>query len=212
MNSTVTAYNKYADTYRRGVEKFWQQFPVDTPDAFCSILPGKRILNLGSGSGQDAVLLRKRGLDVLCLDGAPAMAKITEELGFTSIVSTFENMQFHEGEFDGVWAYTSLIHIPPLETAQILHKLHHFLKPSGILAVGVVVGNREGVISDNFMPGAKRYIKDYSPSELRGLVTTANFKFEVEKHYLPEDLMQVTDPDGSVRSYQEDYVTQIYSS
>src|SRR4051812_38097372 len=111
-NPTIDTYDKYAHVYDEEVVEFWDNFPQVFIDKFVSLLPGKRILNLGSGSGRDAVLLRNHGLEVVCLDASKAMVDITTKLGFESHLATFSELDLPTGSFDGVWAYTSLIHIP----------------------------------------------------------------------------------------------------
>jgi SAM-dependent methyltransferase len=110
-NPTIETYDKYSQVYDNEVIGFWDNFPKDFVDSFVRQLPGKRVLNLGSGSGRDAVLLRNRGLEVVCLDASKAMTDITTNLGFESYNADFSHMDFTEASFDGVWAYTSLIHI-----------------------------------------------------------------------------------------------------
>lgn len=52
---TIAAYDAYSGEYDEDTEYFWDTFPVSVLDAFVKRLPGKRILNLGSGPGRDAL-------------------------------------------------------------------------------------------------------------------------------------------------------------
>src|SRR5690606_30479001 len=107
-DQTIKAYDKYAEIYDGEVIDFWANFPLEFIDKFVASLPG----NLGSGSGRDAMLLKNRGLDVLCVDASKSMIGMTSAMGFESLLSSFSELDFPENSFDGVWAYTSLIHIP----------------------------------------------------------------------------------------------------
>lgn len=110
--STIDAYNRYSNVYDAETIQFWQKFPAETVQSFVSRLGGKRVLDLGSGPGRGAQLLRERGALVTCLDAAPAMIQMTMDLGFKSICADMRQMKLTENSFEGVWAYTSLLHLP----------------------------------------------------------------------------------------------------
>jgi ubiquinone/menaquinone biosynthesis C-methylase UbiE len=182
---TIDAYNKYADIYDQEVIYFWENFPKEFVDKFVSSLPGKRILNLGSGSGRDALILREAGLDVVCLDASKSMIDITTSLGFESHLADFSEINFSESSFDGVWAYTSLIHIPQEEVETVIKHTHKLLVPQGILAVGVIEGEGANTIERRTMPGVTRYFKYYNANELKEMVQRMGFAFSYEQLYVP---------------------------
>lgn len=186
--TTIEAYDQFADAYDQGVIDFWDEFPEDFLDTFANELPGRRILNLGSGSGRDALLLRNLGLDVICVDGAQSMIDITTSLGFESHLATFDAMSFKEGSFDGIWAHGSLLHISKSDVTKTLHYLRSLLKPEGLLAVGVIKGTGEDLTTHNSMPGKARYFQFYESDELQNLITSLGFNFLSQEDYvLPYD-------------------------
>jgi len=79
INQTIKTYDKYAQIYDDEVADFWDNFPETFIDNFVSLLHGQRILNLGSGSGRDAILLRNQKLEVVCVDASKAMIDITKK-------------------------------------------------------------------------------------------------------------------------------------
>jgi SAM-dependent methyltransferase len=187
-NTTIDAYDQFADAYDQGVIDFWDEFPEDFLETFTDELTGKRILNLGSGSGRDALLLRDLGLDVICVDGAQSMVDITASLGFESHLATFDTMSFKEGSFDGIWAHGSLLHISKEDAAETLRYIRSLLKSDGLLAVGVIKGSGEDLITHDIMPGKARYFQFYESEELQRLVTSLGFHFLSQKDYvLPYD-------------------------
>lgn len=181
------SHNKYAHIYDEEVIEFWDNFPQTFIEKFVASLPGKRILNLGSGSGRDAVLLRNHGLEVICFDASKSMIGITKGLGFESHHAAFAELNFPDGSFDGVWAYTSLIHIPKSEVKDVVTKIHAALKPNGAFAVGVIEGDTAGMVERKTMPGATRYFKNYSKDELRQLIEPLGFTFAYEEDYKPHN-------------------------
>jgi len=184
---TIATYDKYAQVYDEEVIEFWEHFPAAFIDEFIAKLPepGKRILNLGSGSGRDALLLRDHGLGVVCVDASEAMIAITKRLGFESYRQTFADLRFPAQSFDGVWAYTSLIHVPKTEVVQAVKTIHALLKPGGAFAVGAIEGETAGMIERKTMPQAARYFKYYAREELKQLVEGQGFAFAHEHDYQP---------------------------
>lgn len=186
-NPTIATYDRYAQVYDDEVIDFWNNFPKDFMDAFVEQLPGNRILDLGSGSGRDAVLLRDRGVEVVCLDASKAMVDMTTKLGFESHLADFSHIDFPSGSFDGVWAYTSLIHVPKVEAAKAITTVRRLLKQSGIFAIGVIEGDSAGMVERKTMPGTSRYFKNYSSQELQELIEPLGFKFLQEQRYQPHN-------------------------
>lgn len=184
---TVATYNQYAQVYDEEVIDFWNKFPKSFLDAFTEQIPGNRILNLGSGSGRDAVLLRDYELEVICVDASSEMIDMTKRMGFESQLADFSQLDFPLGSFDGVWAYTSLIHIPKDEARQVIAKIRKLLKPSGIFAIGVIEGDSAGMVERKTMPGTSRYFKNYSSKELRELIEPLGFKLTQEHRYQPHN-------------------------
>lgn len=183
--ATIASYDKYAHAYDEEVIEFWQQFPKIFLEKFADLLPGKRVLNVGSGSGRDALLLRDLGLDVVCVDASKSMIAITTELGFESHLADFTQLQFPAASFDGIWAYTSLIHTPKEEAREVIRRLRALLKPGGGFAFGAIAGDTAGMVERSSMPGASRYFKLYQPQEARELIEPLGFSLVYEKDYQP---------------------------
>jgi SAM-dependent methyltransferase len=190
-NSTIATYDQYAQIYDQEVIDFWANFPEAFIDKYISLLPGKRVLNLGSGSGRDALLLRDRGLEVVCLDASKAMVEITNNLGFESHLATFAELGFPKESFDGIWAYTSLIHIPKDEAKEVIKNIRTLLKPDGVFAIGVIQGETASMVERKTMPGAARYFKNYTSEELKAFIEPLGFTFQYEQNYQPHNSIYV---------------------
>lgn len=185
MNQTISAYNKYHDVYDKETIDFWKNFPKTTIKTFASNLKGNQILNLGSGPGRDSLLLKNAGLDVTCLDASKEMIKRTKKLGFKSVESDFEKMPFENEIFDGVWAYTSLLHVTKSKMEKILNKIHSIIKPEGIFLIGMIEGKYIEEKESESMPGVKRYFRYYTEQELRKVVEQSGFEMIFQERYVP---------------------------
>ncbi len=71
------------------------------------------------------------------------MVKISSYRGLKTILGTFDNLPFNENEFDAVWSYTTLLHIPKNMVSVPLKEIYRILPPSGIFAPGLIEGNTE---------------------------------------------------------------------
>ncbi len=84
-------------------------------DRFLRRVPaGGRVLDAGCGTGRDALAFARRGYRVVAFDASEAMVGHTRaRMGGEGTVL---RMRFDEvawrGEFDGVWACASLLHVP----------------------------------------------------------------------------------------------------
>lgn len=183
--ATVKTYDKYAKEYDEEVIEFWENFPKIIIDKFCEKLRGNKILDLGSGSGRDALILRDKGLEVVCVDASKEMIKITNDLGFESIESDFQNYNFSKEKFDGVWAYTSLLHITKEEMKKVLEEIYKTLKPNGVFLIGMIEGIYEGEVERENMLGEKRFFRFYEEQELQKIIEEIGFKFEFQERYKP---------------------------
>lgn len=145
---TIASYNKNAVRFSEKFKKLTDLQRRSEFHRFIDLLTGKNILDLGCGSGDAAYYFSQKGLDVTCVDLSENMIKLCLEKGLNAIVMDIEDLKFDESAFDGIWAVTSLLHIPKLKLPHVIDKLHSILKPHGILYVSVKEGEGEGVFKD----------------------------------------------------------------
>ncbi len=180
---TIATYNQLAKAYDEETVDFWNRFPVEFIDEFMRRASGK-VLNVGSGPGRDSVLLRDRGVDVTCFDASETMVKMTEAQDFRSILGDFESMPFADGEFDGVWAYTSLLHVPKVEIGKSLDEIHRALKSGGVFALGMREGDFDGYRESSDIH-LLRWFSFYSKFELEKLLNIHGFEIVHFMEYRP---------------------------
>jgi ubiquinone/menaquinone biosynthesis C-methylase UbiE len=140
---TIETYNQLAQAYDDETAGFWESFPMTYIHAFAEQVGSGRVLDVGSGPGRDALLLKGKGLQVICLDASESMVRISTARGLDSLVGDFSNLPFKDASFDGVWAYTSLLHIPKAEVDIPLQEIARVLKPGGIFGLGLIEGEAE---------------------------------------------------------------------
>ncbi len=180
---TIKTYNQLAKVYDEETVDFWAGFPAIFIDEFTKRVLGN-VLNVGSGPGRDSILLRDRGIDVLCIDASEAMVKMTEAQGFGSILCDFEAMPFADGEFGGVWAYTSLLHVPKAEVGKSLKEIYRVLKSGGAFALGMIEGEFDAYRESSDIH-LLRWFSFYSKAELEELLKSHGFEIVYFSEYRP---------------------------
>lgn len=129
-------YDAIADIYH-GARPSYPQELVDDVLAFAQVSESARALEIGCGTGQASRLFAARGLRLVCLEPAPAMAQIARErlkpFPQTEVIcSTFEQWPLARGVFDLVFSATAF-HWVRREVR--FHKTAQALRPGGTLAI-----------------------------------------------------------------------------
>ncbi len=165
---TIDTYDKMAKEYDAETSDFWNRFPKDIIDTFAGSVNGK-ILDIGSGPGRDGLLLKNLGLDIVCLDASAEMVKIAQERGLNAVVGDFMELPFVADEFDGVWAYTSLLHVPKSDTGKAFLEIVRVLKKGGALGLGLIEGDEE-LYRESSGVNMPRWFSFYTEQEVRELL------------------------------------------
>ena len=113
-----------------------------------------KCLDLGSGALNDSVYLISEGFKhVTALDKEPVAKEIADKLPndkLTYTISSFEDFEFPENEFDLINAQYSLPFISPAKFNEVFGKIYKSLKTEGILA-GQFFGNKDEWSNDGNM-------------------------------------------------------------
>ncbi len=145
---TIRSYNENASNFS---EKFKDLMDIKRRhefSRFAELLPGKDILDLGAGAGDHAYYFSELGLNVTAVDLSEEMIKLCRQKGLNAILMDIEDLKFKDKTFDGIWAVTSLLHIPKSKLQPVVNKLYDTLKKDGILYICIKKGNGEGLVKD----------------------------------------------------------------
>ena len=101
---------------------------------FARRLPrGGRVLDLGCGSGRDSLAFLKAGFEVDAVDGSAQMVEAASGLtGLPVAHALFEDFE-PQGPYDGIWACSSLLHVPASKLASVIAKYVEGMPPNGSL-------------------------------------------------------------------------------
>jgi ubiquinone/menaquinone biosynthesis C-methylase UbiE len=99
--------------------------------------PGETILDIGCGTGEDALHFTDAGLDVRAIDVSPQMVSIARARGVHATVMPAEDLDRMQGSFDGVVSNFGVLNcVAGLNT--IGQSLARLIRPGGYLGICIL--------------------------------------------------------------------------
>lgn len=140
---------------------------------------GGRILDLGCGSGRDTKFFSDQSYDVVAIDASAKMVEATQHIADAVVQKLrFDEMNF-AGEFDGIWACASLLHVPETELKYILAKCFHALRASGTMFASFKYGTTQ-------RSKGERLFTDLNVEKLIAIMDTLEYELSVN-HWITQD-------------------------
>ena len=142
MDKTIEYYNQNADMFAQGTRLV--DFTI-VQERFRKMLPvGSRILDFGCGSGRDTKYFLEKGYQVAATDGSAELCRLAGSF----IGIKVKEMLFQEldeiGVYDGIWACSSILHLPKQELLPVIQKMCDALKDNGVIYTSFKYGDFEG--------------------------------------------------------------------
>lgn len=166
MSETIDYYEKNAKSFADSTADI--EFS-EMQDSFLSNLKeGASILDFGCGSGRDTRYFLKKGYKVTALDGSAELCRIAEEKTGIPVIQMDFNEFNEKDKYDGIWACSSILHLPKQELKQVLVHMEQALHIGGIIYTSFKYGEFEGMRS-------RRFFTDFTEDSFR------NFLSEIER-------------------------------
>ncbi|MBP3240752.1 MAG: class I SAM-dependent methyltransferase [Oribacterium sp.] len=176
-DTTLNYYDANAENFIKGT------ISVDfsaTQDKFLSLLSGKKILDFGCGSGRDTKYFLEKGYEVTAIDGSLELCKAASL--YTGI--EVKHMLFQElnenKSYDGIWACSSILHLPKSELKEVLLKMSEALVQDGIIYTsfkyGIFEGERNG-----------RYFTDFTIETFESFIEDIR-ELVIKEHWITGDV------------------------
>lgn len=179
-STTLNYYNQNADSFTQGTvsvdfsqvqDKFLERLNV-----------GDYILDFGCGSGRDTKYFLKKGMVVDAIDGSVNLCKLASE--YTGI--KVQNILFQEldeqEKYDGIWACSSILHLPKEELSVVLDKMIAALKKNGIIYTSFKYGDFEGERNG-------RYFIDFTVESFKEFIENVA-DVEIVEYWITGDVRQ----------------------
>lgn len=148
------AYGTAAAAERDGRPK--ETFKIDERRSFLDLLRNRdaaTLLEVGAGTGHDALYFQEQGLRVLCTDLSPAMVERCRVKGLSARVADFLTLGVPPASFDAVYALNCLLHVPSPDLPRVLESIGDVLVPGGLFYAGTWGGtDEEGPLRDDQHP------------------------------------------------------------
>ena len=129
--TTLDYYNKNAKKFITGTISV--DFGIVQNRFLDKLHPGAEILDYGCGSGRDTKYFLEQGCKVTAIDGSQALCKLASEYtGIPVKHMLFRDLDEKEA-YDGIWACSSILHVPANELQDIIKKMANALRAHGII-------------------------------------------------------------------------------
>lgn len=143
MQRTIASYEGFAREYNAIVAA---GRPPEIQEALRRMMqrvpPGGTVLEIGSGSGQDADFVEALGGTVRRTDAAQAFLDLQAEKGKKGELLNVVTDEL-AGPFDAILAMAVLIHVDRAQVAPVLRKVFEALRPGGVFLVAMRIGEGE---------------------------------------------------------------------
>lgn len=169
---TINAYDSYPEEFENKFNDHFYRYVQPIADHFMTMLKGRRVLDLGSGPGNHAAYFKKRGLDVLCIDLSRQMIDACKEKGLDAAIMDIENLALKSRSFNGIWAYTSLLHIPKRKMPAVVEDITSLLKKDSLLGIALKEGEGGEFKESPNYPGTRRWFSYYTDEEVKYLFSS----------------------------------------
>ena len=144
-------------------------------DKFLKLLKeGDSVLDFGCGSGRDTKYFIEKNMKVDAIDGSVELCKIAQKYTGINVRPMLFQQLDEEEKYDGIWACSSILHLPKKELKSVFEKMLKALKKGGI-------------IYTSFKDG--RYFTDFTIQDFRKFVSNLE-ELSIEEYWITNDVRQ----------------------
>lgn len=178
MDQTIDYYNLNAESF---IEKTQNVDMHLAQDKFLHLLnEGAAILDFGCGSGRDTKYFLDKGCRVTANDGSAELCRRASV--FTGI--EVQEMLFQELDdidtYDGIWACSSILHLPKNELLLVIRKMSDALKSTGVIYTSFKYSDFEGVRNG-------RYFTDFTEDSFKEFIAEIP-ELTIEDYWITSDV------------------------
>ena len=178
MDPTIDYYNLNAENFIENTQNVDMHL---AQDKFLHLLnEGAAILDFGCGSGRDTKYFLDKGCRVTATDGSAELCR--QASVFTGI--EVQEMLFQELDdidtYDGIWACSSILHLPKNELLLVIRKMSDALKSTGVIYTSFKYGDFEGVRNG-------RYFTDFTEDSFKEFIAEIP-ELTIEDYWITGDV------------------------
>ena len=178
MDPTIDYYNLNAENFIENTQNVDMHL---AQDRFLRLLDENAlILDFGCGSGRDTRYFLDKGYQVTATDGSAELCRRASD--FTGI--EVKEMLFGELDeidtYDGIWACSSILHLPKIELLPVICKMCMALKDSGVIYTSFKYSDFEGVRNG-------RYFTDFTEDSFKEFIAKIP-ELTIEDYWITDDV------------------------
>ncbi|MBQ6886995.1 MAG: class I SAM-dependent methyltransferase [Lachnospiraceae bacterium] len=147
-NNTLDYYNNYADEFYKSTVNV--EFATMQKWFLSKLKSGSYILDFGCGSGRDTKYFLEQGYHVDAIDGSDELCKLASKYTGIEVKNIFFRELEEVDKYDGIWACSSILHLPIDELADVMRKMMVALKENGVIYTSFKYGTFEGERNGRF--------------------------------------------------------------
>ncbi len=178
MNNTIQYYQQNAEQFSRETRSV--DFSQNQDKFMSKLKKNDTILDFGCGSGRDTKCFLEHGFQVEAIDGSEELCRLAGE--FTGI--KVKHLLFQElaekNKYDGIWACSSILHLPKQELIEVIQKMSLALKSKGIIYTSFKYGTFEGERNG-------RYFTDMTEDSFEEILQ-ATKELQIEEQWITSDV------------------------
>ncbi|MBU5475087.1 class I SAM-dependent methyltransferase [Roseburia sp. MSJ-14] len=178
MNNTIQYYQQNAEQFSRETRSV--DFSQNQGKFMSKLKKNDTILDFGCGSGRDTKCFLEHGFQVEAIDGSEELCRLAGE--FTGI--KVKHLLFQElaekNKYDGIWACSSILHLPKQELIEVIQKMSLALKSKGIIYTSFKYGTFEGERNG-------RYFTDMTEDSFEEILQ-ATKELQIEEQWITSDV------------------------
>lgn len=175
---TINYYNTNAKNFAKGTVSV--EF-TQTQNHFIEKLSKTAIiLDFGCGSGRDTKYFLEQGFQVEAIDGSKELCRIASEYTGINVRQMFFQELNEVERYDGIWACSSILHLPVNELGEVIQKMAAALKKNGIIYTSFKYGTFEGERNG-------RYFTDRTEASFADLIKDMD-DLEIQEQWITSDV------------------------
>ncbi len=144
--NTLGYYDNHADEFYNSTVNI--EFSTTQNRFLSKLKKGSYILDFGCGSGRDTKYFLEQGCRVDAIDGSAELCRLADEYIGIEVKKMFFQDLAEVDKYDGIWACSSILHLPIDELKEVMKKMAAALKENGIIYTsfkyGFFAGERNG--------------------------------------------------------------------
>ena len=170
MINTIDYYNKNYESFIQNTKDVvfnsTQDKFIDKVSTIFSNIKSQNItlIDFGCGSGRDLKYFKEKGFSIEAIDGSTELCKAASEYSGIEVKEVLFQDWKPLHKFHGIWACSSILHLPKTELLNVLNTLSSALMENGILYTSFKYSNFEGERNG-------RYFTDFTEDTFKNFIS-----------------------------------------